>query len=136
MVPVNLVGILWDKCVPHLEALIPMSYGQYTVESVKERALRGATTLILVIDGEDVVAVNTIQVDVKESGLRVLELPLTSGSRLDEWEGPFITLMKALAKEQNCTEIIGYAARKGWIRRLEQYGFTEAQTIIRCELGE
>lgn len=55
---------------------------------------------------------------------------------MNEWMDRFLDIVKAIAKDFNCTELRGIAARKGWMRKLKPLGWSEVSTIIKCDVGE
>ena len=135
-VPQTMIELIWDRVVPQLEKPIALAHGEVTIESIKERLLEGDVLLITVSRGTEIIAVNTVEVRISESGLRSLFIPLIGGTEMDEWMDRFLRIVKALAKDYNCTELRGLAARKGWMRKLEPLGWSEVSTIIKCDVGD
>lgn len=135
-VPQTMLDLVWDRVVPHLEKPIALSHGEVTLESIKKRLLSGDVLLITVSRGTEIIAVNTVEVRTCESGLRALFIPLIGGSEMDEWMDRFLDIVKAIAKDFNCTELRGIAARKGWMRKLAPLGWSEVSTIIKCDVGD
>ena len=135
-VPSNMVDLIWDKVIPHIEKPIALSHGEVTLSSIKQRLLLGEAMLVIVCRKSDIIAVNTVEVQVAESGLRTLAIPLTGGSEMEKWMDRFLEIVKAIAKDLGCSELRGIAARKGWMRLLAPKGWEEVSTIIRCDVGE
>lgn len=135
-VPPSLVPLIWDKVLPHIEKPIKLSHGEVTVESIKKRLEIGQAMLITVSRGTTIIAVNTVEVREYESGVRTLAIPLIGGSEMNEWMDRFLDIVKAIAKDLNCTELRGIAARKGWMRVLRSKGWEELSTVIKCNVGD
>jgi len=135
-VPQTMIHLIWDMVAPHLARPIALSHGEVTLESIKRRLIEGEALLLTVSRGADVVAVNTLEVRTSESGLRTLYIPLIGGSEMDDWMYRCIEVARAIAKDFNCTELRGIAARKGWMRKLAPMGWSEVATIIKCDVGE
>lgn len=132
--PATLIGLIWDRVVPHLEKPIALSHGEVTLESIKARIMSSDVLLITVSRGTEIIAVNTVEVRTSESGLRALYIPLIGGSEMNEWMDRFLDIVRAIAKDFNCTELRGIAARKGWMRKLKPLGWSEVSTIIKCDV--
>lgn len=135
-VPPTMVPLIWDKVIPHISKPIELSHGEVTLESIKRRLEIGEAMLITVSRGTELIAVNTVEVQEAESGLRTLAIPLIGGSEMDKWMDRFLEIVKAIAKDLGCSELRGIAARKGWMRLLAPKGWEEVSTIIRCDVGE
>jgi hypothetical protein len=135
-VPASMIPLVWDRVVPQLEKPIALSHGEVTLDSIKARIMSGDVLLITVSRGIEIIAVNTVEVRESESGLRALYIPLIGGSEMEEWMDRFLKIVKAIAKDFNCTELRGIAARKGWMRKLKPLGWSEVSTIIKCDVGD
>ena len=142
-VPFNMVDVLWDKIEPHLHRVVNVAHGEITCDSVKTRLKSGSAVLVTISKGTEVVAVNTLEVRVMDSGLRTLFIPIVGGDELDGWINEFLKIAKAIARDYKCTELRGLAARKGWMRKLEQSGecnWENVHMVVRCpvedEIGE
>lgn len=135
-IPQTMIDLIWDRVAPQLERPIALSHGEVTLESIKRRLITGDVLLITVSRGTEIIAVNTVEVRESESGLRALYIPLIGGSEMEDWMDRFLDIVKAIAKDFNCTELRGIAARKGWMRKLKPLGWSEVSTIIKCDVGE
>mgnify|MGYP001074508027 CR=1 FL=1 len=135
-VPPTMIPLIWDKVEPEILKPIKLSHGEVTLESAKHRLETGQSMLITVSRGTKILAVNTVEVREFESGVRTLAIPLIGGSEMDQWMDRFLEIVKAIAKDLNCTELRGVAARKGWMRVLRNKGWEELSTIVKCNVGE
>lgn len=135
-VPWEMIDLIWDRVAPLIQKVVEKAHGEITLDSVKARLKTGNSLLITISRGSDIVAVNTMELRIMDSGLRAMFIPITGGSELDGWMDQFLEVAKALAKDYNCTELRGLAVRKGWMRVLEKQGWEEVHTIIKCDLGE
>lgn len=66
----------------------------------------------------------------------MLYIPITAGSDLDEWMDEFLEIAAAVARDYECVELRGLAARQGWLKKLKPYGWEEVFTTIRYRIGE
>lgn len=133
-IPASMVPMLWEKLVKHIEVPVSMSHNESTVEFIYEQLVTGQMLAVTVSDGTDIEAVNILEVREFCTGLRTLYIPFVAGHRMDEWMDRFLDIAKAIAKDLNCTELRGIAVRKGWLRKLKDYGWEDISTIIKCEV--
>ena len=131
-VPVTLLDHIWPKAVPHLEKVIAKSPNEITLETIKAAIMRGDQMLVTISDGEEVIAVNVLEVVVYATGLRVMCIPITGGTRMAEWLERFLNLGHIIAKDYDCTELRGMAVRPGWLKKLKSYGWEPIFTMISC----
>lgn len=134
--PVTLVEVMWDKMIPHLKKAIEISNGELTEEGVKGVLTSGHNMGLLICRGENVTAVHTLEVRELSEGLRVLHINAIGGEEMDAWFEQYVTVMKAIAKDLNCTEVRGCAVRDGWLRYLKSTGFEKISSTVRLKLGE
>lgn len=135
-VPITLLDHVWDKCIPHLEKVIKKSPTELSLKTIRESLEKGSQMLFTISDGPEVVAVNIVEKVDFPTGLSVLSIPITGGTRMDEWLERFLKIASALAEDMGCTELRGMAVRKGWLRKLEGYGWEPVFTVIRCPVNK
>ena len=135
LLPIPLIEVLWDKILPHLQRVVEASAGEITCESVKAKALCGNCTFILILKGDQVVAVNTVEICTYDSGLKALLIPVVGGDEAFEWGPTFLAECYQLAKVTGCTEMRGFSTRESWKRVLKDYGWKESHFVIKCDVG-
>ena len=135
-VPITLLDHVWDKAVPHLEKVIKKSPTELSLETIKDAIIKGDQMLIIISDGSDIIAVNVLEVITYATGLKVMCIPITGGTRMDEWLDRFMKLAHIIAQDLNCTELRGYAVRPGWLKKLKSYGWEPVFTTIRCPVEQ
>jgi len=134
LVPINLLDHMLPKCIDHIKKVVEKAPTDVSLEATINKLRNGDAGLITISDGEEVVAINTLQVETYETGYRVLCIPITGGSRMEEWTDEFLDLVTDLAKEYKCSELRGIACRPGWLRYLKEYGWETVHTIVRCKV--
>jgi len=130
-VPTNLIDVMWFKIEPHLQRVVDASAGEITLESEKNKALRGDCVFVLVCKGHDVIALNSIEVCTYGSGLKALLVPVVGGNEAFEWGPDFLHWCNEVAKDLGCTEIRGFSTRESWKRVLRDYGWAESHFVIK-----
>jgi len=137
-VPPELVEFMWPKVLPHLDRVIEKAPHDITRESVKMRMLAGDTLLVIISDGDEIIAINTLEVRVMDSGVRALYAPIIGGGDLYEWMAQFMDVAMAIGRDFKCTEMRGLAARKGWLSRLQQCdsGWENVHMVVRYPIKD
>jgi hypothetical protein len=136
MVPPSMIDFVWSKCLPHLETVAQKAPNDICIDTIHDRLLAGDILLAAILDGDEVVAVNTLEVETMDTGDKILYIPITGGSRMDEWMERFLEIAHGIAKVHNCIELRGLAVRKGWLRKLSDYGWEEHFVTIKCKVKE
>lgn len=135
IVPSTMIDIIWDKVKPHLEKVVEKS-NDFTIESTYDRLVRNDSLLLTVSRGADIIAVNTVHVETLSSGVKTLYIGLVGGDELDIWSERMLKFIEAIAKDYGCTELRGMVVRKGWLKKMQPYGWSEAFTTVRYKIGE
>ena len=128
---------VWDQCEPHLQRVVDRSHGELTLDSIKSKVITSNCILFAIYKGDKIIAVNTAETRVMESGLKALFIPITCGEHLDEWMVPFLDVAKSIAKRFGCTELRGLSVRTvkdAWTRKLESQGWEALHTVIKCNI--
>ncbi len=135
-IPLTLIDVVWEKCVPHLERAVALSHGDVTVETIKARLHTGNQLLITICEGSDVIAANVIYVHTTDTDKRLLIIPIMGGDKLDDWLEQYLEVINAIALERDCIEVRVGAGRKGWIKKLKPFGWHEMSVTIGYKLGD
>jgi len=135
VVPSTMIDLIWDKAKPHLEKVSDKS-DDFTIESTYNRLINGDSMLLTVSRGAEVIAVNTVHIEVLSSGIKTLYIGLVGGDELDIWSKRMLQFIETIAKDYGCTELRGMVVRKGWLKKMQPYGWSEAFTTVRYKIGE
>jgi len=135
-VPTTLIDYIWDEVEEMLERVIKKAPDDLVSEVIKERLKAGENMLMIIYRDTELVAALVLDVRTLDSGVRYLSIPVIAGSEMDEWAEDFLDIARAIAKDYNCTELRGMAARPGWLRYLKSKGWEECFTTVRCYIGE
>lgn len=130
------VDIIWDQVLPHLQRVVDVAHGEMTCDSVKKRLQSGDSVLVTISKGSEIVAINTLEIRVMDSGLRALFIPITGGNEMFKWKDDFQAMAIKMAKFYNCTELRGLAVREGWMDVLKPMGWEHVHEVIKLEIGD
>lgn len=134
VIPTNLIEVLWDKIEPHVQRVVDASAGEITCESVKQKALDDKSSIVVVCKGNQIVAVNTVEVCTYDSGMKALLIPVVGGTEAFEWGPAFLAECNQLAKSLGCSEMRGFSTRESWKRVLKNYGWYESHFVIKRDV--
>ncbi len=130
----------FTEMFPKIERLVKegcaLSPNDINEAIVKYNLIRGKAKLSVVEDGDKVIAINIVQPIVLVTGWKVLYVPITVGTRMDEWLEDAMSLAHQTAKELGCREIRGLSIRKGWLTALKHYNsdWYPIHEVIGCKV--
>lgn len=130
---------VWEEVVPHIQRVVGASKGEVSMHSTLAKLATGTDLLVVIrdpSDSDEIVACNVLSTRTTESGVKLLYIRVTAGTRLVEWLQDFLALSKELAKKFNCTELRGMSVREGWMEVLAKEGWEEVYTEIKCKIEE
>ncbi|MCK4710642.1 MAG: hypothetical protein KAU21_18655 [Gammaproteobacteria bacterium] len=133
-VPVTLVEFMFPRATHHLERVIAKAPNDINLETIKSDLLKGNKMLVVILDGDDVIAVNVLEKAVYDTGHAVLYIPITGGDRMDEWLERFMNFAHGVARDLKCDELRGMACRKGWLKALEKHDWYDIHQVIGCKV--
>ncbi len=136
LVPANMIELVWVQAEPLIKTVVDKAPDDLAIEAIKDRLMRGATAMVTISDGTEIVALNVVTIETLDTGMKVMFIPITAGTRMDEWLTPFLDIAKKIAKDYDCTELRGLSVRKGWMKVLKEYGWEESHVVIKCKVGE
>lgn len=134
-IPATVIDLIWDKILPCLDKVIAQAPDDITRDGAKGRLKDGSNLLIAVVEGESIIAINIINVEVLDTGKKILFISATGGERLEEWMEEFLKMADEIAKSLGCFEVRGSASRKGWLRVIKSYGWEDHYAIIKHKVG-
>lgn len=136
VIPATIIELIWSKVEALIESVAEKAPDDVVTSIIKDELLAGNKLLLMAAKGANVIGVGVLEVRVLDSGVRTLYIPIIAGSEMDEWMDKGFEVIEQIAKDYNCTELRGLAVRKGWLRKLESYGWEVAYTTLRCKIGE
>ena len=116
---------IWPAVIPLMNKVIEKAPDNLCLESEYKKIESGNTILVLIENETGIIAINTLELVTFGTGKRSLSIPITSGTRIDEWLDDFLVLAETIAKNLGCSTLLGYSCRsaKGkdaWLRKLNQ----------------
>jgi len=136
VVPYSMIDLIWDKVEPLLDKVVVKSPEDISSNVVKAELKLGRKALSTVSRGTEIIAINVLDIRTLDTGLKVLYIPITAGSEMENWLDQFLEIAIAIAKDNGCVELRGMAVRNGWLHKLKPRGWEELFTTIRYKIGE
>ncbi len=135
-VPCTMIDLIWDKVEPLLQLVVNKSPEDIVAEVTKRELIKGNLLLITVSRGDELIAINVLDIRTLDSGIKALYICIVAGSEMELWIDDTLEYILAIAKNHNCVEMRGFAVRNGWIRKLKPYGWEELFVTLRYKVGE
>jgi hypothetical protein len=115
------VDAVWSKCLPHIREALKHEAGELTESVVYSRCVEGDFILLIVVDGDEIIAVQTVEI-VQTPARRIMGLVTTGGIRIEEWQDLLVDALDGMAQEAEC-DVIHTRGRLGWLRKLKRNGY-------------
>jgi len=94
--------------------------------------MRGSEGLFVVRDGEDIIGAVTFQATSFDTGLRLLDINYAGGVAMDSQMPAVMDMFHKIKRHFMCDRI-RITGRKGWIRYMKQFGFTDTHYSVEME---
>jgi hypothetical protein len=123
---------IWDEVAELLGPACDTSFGQDTIKTLRASLMSGNEGLFVIEDGGDIIGAVTYEVICYDTGLRVLAINYAGGVAMDSQMPAVIEMFHALKRHFMCDRV-RITGRKGWIRYMKQFGFTETHYSVEME---
>ena len=132
----NMIDLIWDQVEPLIQLVKEKAPDDIDINTIYNDLKNCEKLLVIVSRGSKIIAVNVLEIRTLDTGIKFLSIPIIGGSELDDWAEDFMKIAIAVAKDFGCTELRGFAVRKGWLTKLKPFGWEEMFTTLRCKIGE
>jgi hypothetical protein len=122
---------VWPEVESQIQRALDYTRGELTTDYIKTQLESGNALLLLALDGAILASIVCEIVDT--ASLRVCHIIACGGEKADIWLDKWHEVIVPLAKEQGCRRI-SLSGRKGWVKKLQKYGFNYAYTTIDQEI--
>lgn len=109
----------WDICAPMLKKALRKE-NPLTLEEYKDGLKRGTHQLWVWVEKNKILC-SAITCIVNYPSKKFCSVPLVGGAALKMWKEPAIEIIAGWAKSLGCSDMEGYALRKGWLRVLPKW---------------
>jgi hypothetical protein len=128
---VNLAEV-WNEVSELLAPACESSQGQDTIQTLRASLMRGSEGLFVVRDGDDIIGAVTFQATSFDTGLRLLDINYAGGVAMDSQMPAVMEMFHQLKRHFMCDRV-RITGRKGWIRYMKQFGFTDTHYSVEME---
>ena len=131
-IPSQEIDEIWDACVPYLDLVEKKGQGEMATEDIYKLCKEAKMQLWVIFDNDaNIKGVGTTEVLIhpRKKVCRIITL---GGVGFDEWMHS-ISVIEAWAEEKGCHAIETFC-RKGFIKKLEKYGYEQTYTVLGKEL--
>ncbi len=124
---------IWNLCKQYVEMGNNKSKEEMNIDDIYERLINAEMQLWVVFDeNDDIKSVVTTEV-INYPRKRTCRIVTLGGRGLDNWVDEVLDVLEGWAIENDCVAM-ETACRKGFIKKLEKYGYEHAYTILGKEL--
>ena len=123
---------IWDEVSELLGPACERSFGQDTIQTLRASLMRGSEGLFVIESLSDIIGAVTYEVIAYDTGLRVLAINYAGGVDMDSQMAEVMDMFQALKRNFMCDRI-RITGRKGWIRYMKQFGFTDTHYSVEME---
>ena len=132
-IPSSQITEVWDNCKEYIEMGNNKSKQEMTIDDIYERLLKAEMQLWLVFDGDaKIKSVLTTEVVIYPR-MKTCRIVTLGGTELDIWVEQFLDVLEEWAIDNDCVAM-ETACRKGFIKKLEKFGYEHTYTILTKEL--
>lgn len=123
---------IWGVVSELLAPACERSQGQDTIQTLRASLMKGKEGLFVVRDGEDIIGAVTYQATEYDTGLRLLDINYAGGVAMGTQMPAVIDMFHQLKQAFMCDRV-RITGRKGWIKYMKQFGFTDTHYSVEME---
>jgi len=133
-VPKTHIDGVWPVVGPMLEKAVKTAAGKMDIDDILLGAHNSLYLIwLILLDGEVVAAVTTRIIDYPKC--KAMALDWVGGTRMKEWFGPSMRVMKEHAIRNGCSHMEGYG-REAWMRWIGKEGWRPDYVTFKMELND
>ena len=131
-IPSQEIDEIWEACEPFIEQASKKGQSEMTSQDIYNFCKDAKMQLWIVFDSEaNIKAVVTTEI-INYPKKKVCRVVTLGGQEIDDWLHS-ITVIEAWAEENGCHAMETFC-RKGFIKKLEHYGYEQTYTVLGKEL--
>ena len=123
---------VWEEVSELLAPACERSQGQDTIQTLRASLMQGREGLFVVQDGDDIIGAVTYQTTDYDTGLRLLDINYAGGVAMGTQMPAVIDMFHTLKSALMCDRV-RITGRKGWVRYMKQFGFTDTHYLVEME---
>ena len=132
-IPSERLNEVWEGCEPYIAMGNGKSRDEMSVEDIYKRLSEARMQLWLVFnEDKDIISVLTTEI-IDYPRKTVCRIVTLGGKDLDIWVEDWLETIEAWALENDCVAM-ETVCRKGFIKKLEKFGYENAYTVLVKEL--
>ena len=132
-IPSDRINEVWEDCEPYIEMGNGKSRDEMSVTDIYERLSEARMQLWLIFnDNKEIVSVLTTEI-IEYPQKTMCRIVTLGGKDLDIWVEYWLETIEAWALENDCVAM-ETVCRKGFIKKLERFGYENAYTVLVKEL--
>ena len=129
--PKDLPGV-WEPVSELLGPACERSFKQDSIQTLRASLMKGKDGLFVILDDDQLIGAVTYTVTDYDTGLRILDINYAGGVAMDTQMDAVIEMFHRLKTGFMCDRV-RITGRKGWIRYMKQFGFTDTHYSVEME---
>ncbi len=121
----------WDEVEPLIKKVLIKQQNGYTIDNIKEMLLKEELQLWTSYDETQIQGICITHIAIYPQH-KICEVFMCAGQEIDSWLD-FIEQIQTWAKSLNC-DFMEIQGRRGWERKMQKYGYSFENVILRKEL--
>ena len=131
LIPAELSETYWPVVAPLIEKVVAEYDPGYATEDLLNDVLKGRKQLW--VAATDHIACAVITEINNYPQYKVLHAPYVAGDDMEQWLPRLLQTLEKFGRAHGCKYVTG-CGRRGWVKALSSYGWSEGFTIVRKEL--
>ena len=132
-IPSDRINEVWEECEPYIAMGNGKSRDEMSVMDIYERLSQARMQLWLIFnDNKEIISVLTTEI-IEYPQKTMCRIVTLGGKDLDIWVEEWLDTIEAWALEKGCVAM-ETVCRKGFIKKLEKFGYENAYTVLVKEL--
>ena len=123
---------VWGGVSELLSPACERSFKQDSIQTLRASLMKGKDGLFVVLDEDQLIGAVTFTVTDYDTGLRILDINYAGGVAMDTQMDAVINMFHQLKASFMCDRV-RITGRKGWIRYMKQFGFTDTHYSVEME---
>lgn len=125
------IDAAWPQVGRWFEDIAEASVGLWTADALRERVRDGRMQLWVPFGGDGPRGV--VLTYVEDDAFGTVTVMACSGEGTPDWGGPNVHVIEEWARRRGSKRMVLYA-RRGWVRRMKEYGYQPTHTILERRL--
>jgi hypothetical protein len=132
LIPEDEIEGIWPLAAPLLEKALKYGHGETSLKHLYKDLTNGERKLIMISEGSKTLAAVVLSMH-QYPDKKICQVSYLGGQEIERWFDQGFPTVEQVAREAGANAMY-IQGRKGWLRKLKGYGYSEYSTLIGKEL--